>query len=60
MITDKGPQAYWLKEIGKVNDGRCVCDGWTQQNAAHLYDCPWVGDGKGMTRFFFATVHKVI
>jgi len=50
MITDKGPQAYWLREIGKVDDGSCVCDGWTQQNAAHLYECPWVGDGKGRTR----------
>ena len=28
----------------------CVCDGWTPQNAAHLYECPWVGDGKGRTR----------
>ena len=22
-----------------------VCDGWTTQNAAHVYQCPWVGDG---------------
>jgi len=34
MITDKRLQAQWLKEIGKVEDGSCVCDGWTQQNAA--------------------------
>jgi len=26
-------------------DAGCVCDGWTPQNAAHLYVCPWVGDG---------------
>jgi len=50
MITDKGPQAYWLKEIGKADEGSCVCDRWTQQNAAHLYVCPRVGDGKGRTR----------
>jgi len=25
-----------------------VCDGWTAQNAAHLMNCPWVGDGRGM------------
>jgi len=36
MVTDKGPQAYWLKEIGKAEVGSCVCDKWTQQNAAHL------------------------
>jgi len=50
MITDKGPQAGWLKEIGKVDDASCPCDGWTVQNAAHLYSCPWVGDGRGRTR----------
>ena len=50
MITDKGPQAQWLKEIGKAEDGSCVCDKWTPQNAAHLYECSWVGDGKGRTR----------
>jgi len=49
MVTDKGPQAGWLKEIGKVEDGSCPCDGWTVQNAAHLLSCPWVGDGKGRT-----------
>jgi len=50
MVTDKGPQAQWVKTIGKVDDARCVCDGWTPQNAAHLYECLWVGDGKGRTR----------
>ena len=50
MVTDKGPQAYWMKEIGKAEEGSCVCDRWTQQNAAHLYQCPRVGDGKGRTR----------
>jgi len=50
MVTDKGPQANWLKEIGKTEDRSCPCDGWTPQNAAHLYMCPWVGDGKGRTR----------
>jgi len=43
MITDKGPQPQWMREIGKVDDASCVCDGWTPQNAAHLYECPWVG-----------------
>jgi len=47
MITDKGPQRQWLWEIGKSEEQWCVCDGWTPQNAAHLMDCPWVGDGKG-------------
>jgi len=50
LVTDKGPQRQWLKEIGKVEDASCVCDGWTPQNAAHLYGCPWVGDGAGRTR----------
>jgi len=50
MVTDKGPQAQWLKERGKVEGASCVCDGWTPQNAAHLYGCPWVGGGKGGTR----------
>jgi len=50
MVTDKGPQAQWLKIMGKTDDARCVCDGWTPQNAAHLYVCPWVGDGRGRTR----------
>jgi len=45
MITDKGPQRQWLWEIGK-----CGCDGWTPQNAAHLMVCPRVGDGKGRQR----------
>jgi len=39
MVTDKGPQAQWLKTIGKVEDASCVCDGWTPQNATHLYEC---------------------
>jgi len=50
MITDKGPQAQWMRTIGKTEDASCVCDGWTPQNAAHLYQCPWVGDGRGRTR----------
>jgi len=50
MVTDKGPQAQWPKEVGKVEDASCDCDGWTPQNAAHLYECPWVGDGKERTR----------
>jgi len=50
MVTDEGPQAEWLKTIGKTDDASCVCDGCTPQNAAHLYTCPWVGDGRGRTR----------
>jgi len=46
MLTDKGPQR-WLAEIGRIEDPSCVCDGWTSQNAAHLFQCPWVGDGRG-------------
>jgi len=47
MVTDKGPQQQWLWEIGKADTQWCVWDGWTPQNAAHLLECPWVGDGKG-------------
>jgi len=50
MVTDKGPQAQWMKTIGKVESAGCVCDGWTPQNAAHLCQCPRVGDGRGRTR----------
>jgi len=39
-----------MREIGKTDDASCVCDGWTPQNAAHLYRCPWVGDGRGRSR----------
>jgi len=49
IITDKGPQQQWLWEIGKSDNPACVCDGWTPQNAVHLRDCAWVGDGKGRT-----------
>jgi len=35
---------------GGVGDASCVCDGWTPQNSAHLYRCPWVGDGVGRSR----------
>jgi len=47
MATDKGPQRQWLWEIGKSEEQWCVCDGWMAQNAAHLMNCSWVGDGKG-------------
>ena len=33
-----------------MDDASCVYDGWTPQNAAHLYVCPWVGDGVGRSR----------
>jgi len=36
-----------LWEIGKSEEWWCVCDGWAPQNAAHLMECPWVGDGRG-------------
>jgi len=50
LITDKGLKRQWLKEIGKIEDASCVCDGWSSQNAAYLYTCPWVRDGRGRTR----------
>jgi len=50
MVTDKGTQRQWLKEIGRTDESCCVCDGWTPQNAAHLQRCPWVGDGKGRSK----------
>jgi len=31
--------------MGKTNDPTCVYYGWTPQNAAHLFQCPWIGDG---------------
>ena len=40
LVTDKGVQQQWLKEMGKVDDLSCICDGWTPQNAAHSYRCP--------------------
>jgi len=49
LVTDKGPQRQWLWEMGKTGDPTCVCDGWTAQNAAHLFRCPWIGDGRGRT-----------
>ena len=48
--TDKGPHRQCLKEIGKTEDTSCMCDSWTPQNTAHLYVCPWVGDGVGRSR----------
>ena len=36
-----------MGEVGKTDHPRCACDGWTPQNAAHLMQCPWVGDGVG-------------
>jgi len=27
MVTDKGSQRQWLKEIGKTEEPWCVCDG---------------------------------
>jgi len=47
LETDKGLQRQWLREMGKVEDGSCICDGWTPQNAAHLYQCQWMRDGRG-------------
>jgi len=47
IVTDKGPQWQWLKEVGKTEDPSCVCGGWIPQNAAHLQRCPWVGHGLG-------------
>ena len=43
MVTDKGLQQKWLREIGKSEEPWCVCDGWTPQNTAHLLEdrrCP--------------------
>jgi len=45
----QGLQWQWLKEMGNVDDPSCICDGWTPQNAAHLYRCPWIGDGPPMS-----------
>ena len=50
LEADKGPQRQWLREIGKTGDASCVCDGWTPQNAAHLYACLWVGGEVGRSK----------
>ena len=42
--------SQWKREIGRTEDANCVCDGWTPQNAAHLYLCTWVEDGRGRSR----------
>jgi len=48
LVTDKGPQQQQgMKEVGKTDDPTCICDGWTPQNAAHLFQCPSVEDGIG-------------
>jgi len=31
MVTDKGPQRQWVREIGKTDDPRCVCNEWTAE-----------------------------
>ena len=45
IVTDWGPLRWWLKVIGRREDGRCGCG--VTQNAAHLLRCPLVGDGEG-------------
>jgi len=44
LVTGKGPQR---REIGKTDVPTCICDGWTPQNAVHVFQCPWIGDGIG-------------
>ena len=45
VMTDRGPMKAWLKMIGRSEDDKCGCG--EVQNAAHLLQCPLIGDGKG-------------
>ncbi|KAF8417855.1 hypothetical protein EV426DRAFT_706592 [Tirmania nivea] len=48
VVTDRGPQRWWLHKIGRADDPRCgLCEEGVAQNAAHLLSCPGVADGKG-------------
>ncbi|KAF8418326.1 hypothetical protein EV426DRAFT_700547 [Tirmania nivea] len=48
MVTDRGPQRWWLHKVGRADDSSCgLCGEGVAQNAAHLLSCPGVADGKG-------------
>ncbi|KAF8416347.1 hypothetical protein EV426DRAFT_686810 [Tirmania nivea] len=48
MVTDRGPQRWWLHKVGRADDSSCgLCGEGLAQNAAHLLRCPGVADGKG-------------
>ncbi|KAF8416439.1 hypothetical protein EV426DRAFT_721797 [Tirmania nivea] len=48
MVTDRGPQRWWLHKVGRADDSSFgLCGEGVAQNAAHLLSCPGVADGKG-------------
>ncbi|KAF8416304.1 hypothetical protein EV426DRAFT_700104 [Tirmania nivea] len=48
VVTNRGPQRWWLHKIGRADDPWCgLCEVGVSQNAAHLLSCPGVADGKG-------------
>jgi len=42
--ADRGPLKRWLWVIGRAEDDKCECG--VAQSAAHLLECPLVGDGR--------------
>lgn len=47
LVTDRGPLRWWLKVIGRRDDALYDCG--STQNAAHLLQCPLIGDREGRT-----------
>ncbi|KAF8416865.1 hypothetical protein EV426DRAFT_703194 [Tirmania nivea] len=48
IVTDRGPQRWWLHKVGRTADPMCgLCEEGVAQNAVHLLGCPGVADGKG-------------
>ncbi|KAF8417926.1 hypothetical protein EV426DRAFT_710120 [Tirmania nivea] len=48
IVTDRGPQRWWLYTVGRVEDPLCgLCEEGIAQNTVHLLRCPEVADGKG-------------
>ena len=45
IVTDRGLIKWWLKVIGRRDGDLCKCR--QVQSAAHLLQCPLVGDAKG-------------
>ncbi|KAF8417959.1 hypothetical protein EV426DRAFT_710166 [Tirmania nivea] len=48
IVTDRGPQRWWLHKVGRADDPLCgLCGEGIAQNAAHLLSCTGVADGRG-------------
>ena len=46
----KSPQAQLMKEMGKVEDANCVCDGWTHKTQPICMNARGWGMGQGGPR----------